>query len=1190
MDPLDHLQDLASLSQLRESLYGNALARRAAALVGAGFSRFARLPAADSPPPPLWRDFEEAMLRRLRASPSSFGNPLRLAEEYGVAFGRAALDDLIREMVPDASWAPGEEHDRLLALPWADVLTTNWDTLLERAASRSLRARYGVVRSVPDMAVARSPRIVKLHGSLPSDPALIFTEEDYRKYPVTHAPFVNLARQVFIENELALIGFSGEDPNFIQWSGWVRDQLHLRSRRLYLVGVFDLPASRRALLESLNIAVVDLHPAVASEPEELRQKSGMRLLLEFLEAGKPRQPAAWPHVDPPPSPEKLTLSHVVHVVGRWAAARAEYPGWAVCPSRVRSRVRAGTEFELARFAVACKAEPLDELLGLAREGAWRCRLAGIAPPPWLAEKMEAILGDAVLSGRLELAGRRDIAVALAEASRAGEDDPSLERRLSLLAAIPESGNWAAFIRALRLRDTMQFGPLEAILGDIDGDDPLWKLRRAGLSAHVGRLGPARALYTAALVELRQRSIADPASRWVRSRLAWAELFARVSQGFPAKRESDPLARISSDEPTEHERDIDPWAELDSMRRELDEADRSSARDRGRTEPHFDEGIYVPEVTIWDTGEPMIPLAVSSIFFVLDALGSTGEVANVRFFSEELRRAVALAGPSRPGVRDRAASLCVTSKTSGLLRRVYRRAAIAAMPADRASALIARLRDLAERALARLESALASAGDDASDERDFWTGRLNTVAESLSRMSVRGIDDAAALHRWVLGWGRRPALRYWWTHEQYAALVERTWEAVPMEARPSFALEHLTFPLADEVSSERMERWPDPVDTGTRYTRPADVGAWERRFGELAQLAESAGKSRASALVRLAKLCLAGTLTECEKAVVGRALWARKRSDGLPAETGLQDFAILELPTPPEIDASAAFWSAYPWTSAPRFDDGWLTNVSAACAIAKRTCGRGPDAAAARRWAEAAMLWRPPPPSNRLFGALAEADARHIASFLREAALPLLEAADFTEALWDAYAQLVDAAPRALEACPSIALRQLDFVARALALVRRSLWSGDRDQSLAGALAARAWAEAAPALDCGELIEDLAALCALPRHPASSVLWQALALCAAKGTIPGPSEARVVRALEALESHADYAAWDGSDVPWEEQAPVAVAWAVRTARALRERGRSDAALTRWVDRAPLDPLPGVRRSAHAPLLSDGASEP
>ena len=71
--------------------------------------------------------------------------PLRLAEEYRAYFGQAALNDLIRKEIHDTAWQPGALHQSLLDLPWSEVMTTNWDTLLERSAQTIHTRIYGLV-------------------------------------------------------------------------------------------------------------------------------------------------------------------------------------------------------------------------------------------------------------------------------------------------------------------------------------------------------------------------------------------------------------------------------------------------------------------------------------------------------------------------------------------------------------------------------------------------------------------------------------------------------------------------------------------------------------------------------------------------------------------------------------------------------------------------------------------------------------------------------------------------------------------------------------------------------------------------------------------------------------------------------------------------------------------------------------
>ncbi len=222
---------------------------------------------------------------------------LRLAEEFTAAFGRGALDDLILRAIPDADFGPGPLHRMLLELPWADVLTTNYDTLLERAAPVALGQRYTVIRTPEEIATATRPRIVKLHGSFPSSRPFILTEEDFRTYPRRFAPFVNLAQQAVMENVLCLIGFGGDDPNFLYWTGWVRDNLDTYAPKVYLCGLLNLSDSQRLLLHTRNVTPIDFTPLFRSEdyPDAgVRHRLALEWFLLSLRNGRPYDPLDWP--------------------------------------------------------------------------------------------------------------------------------------------------------------------------------------------------------------------------------------------------------------------------------------------------------------------------------------------------------------------------------------------------------------------------------------------------------------------------------------------------------------------------------------------------------------------------------------------------------------------------------------------------------------------------------------------------------------------------------------------------------------------------------------------------------------------------------------------------------------------------------------------------------------------------------
>jgi hypothetical protein len=244
------------LDEISERLWSG----HASVMVGAGFSKNADQISSSSKPFLSWYELANVFYTKLHGceplSKEHYLNPLKLADEVQAAFGRPVLEKIINSELPDLDYSPSELHRDLLELPWIDVFTTNYDTLLERT---KVTQKYDVVLSKNDLVFSTRPRIIKLHGSFPSQRPFIITEEDYRKYPKEYAPFVNTVQQSLIENTLCLIGFSGDDPNFLNWIGWIRDNLGLsNSPKMFLIGSFNLTNSQIKLLNQRNIEIVDL--------------------------------------------------------------------------------------------------------------------------------------------------------------------------------------------------------------------------------------------------------------------------------------------------------------------------------------------------------------------------------------------------------------------------------------------------------------------------------------------------------------------------------------------------------------------------------------------------------------------------------------------------------------------------------------------------------------------------------------------------------------------------------------------------------------------------------------------------------------------------------------------------------------------------------------------------------------------
>jgi hypothetical protein len=325
------------LNEIAERLW----AERAAVMVGAGFSKNAGNGFPD------WNQLGDVFYQKahgVKPDPvkQKYLNVLRLAEEVQAAIGRPALENLLRSNIPDLNIEPSALHVELLEFPWVDVFTTNYDTLLERASAKVVTRRYEPVVNKEDIPYAIKPRIVKLHGSFPSERPFIITEEDYRRYPHDYAPFVNTVQQALLENTFCLIGFSGDDPNFLQWTGWIRDNLGIdKTQKIFLVGVFNLSSARLKLLAERGIVVVDL-----SCCDGIKKHDHKKALSRFFEYIQSRKPDAldWPHNSKTmhPAYDADRIEEVQKITEEWRWQRQAYPGWLILPHGNREKLWAYT--------------------------------------------------------------------------------------------------------------------------------------------------------------------------------------------------------------------------------------------------------------------------------------------------------------------------------------------------------------------------------------------------------------------------------------------------------------------------------------------------------------------------------------------------------------------------------------------------------------------------------------------------------------------------------------------------------------------------------------------------------------------------------------------------------------------------------------------------------------------------------
>lgn len=134
--------------------------KKAAVMIGAGFSKNAKKVNSSDTYFMDWNQLTDLFYKELYGDSEipgkNYNNSLRLAQELEVTLGRPVLESIIHRAVPEEDYAPSELYKSLLSLGWNDVFTTNYDTLLERAADMVTTHRYDVILTQEDLVYSSS--------------------------------------------------------------------------------------------------------------------------------------------------------------------------------------------------------------------------------------------------------------------------------------------------------------------------------------------------------------------------------------------------------------------------------------------------------------------------------------------------------------------------------------------------------------------------------------------------------------------------------------------------------------------------------------------------------------------------------------------------------------------------------------------------------------------------------------------------------------------------------------------------------------------------------------------------------------------------------------------------------------------------------------------------------------------------
>lgn len=971
------LPDQNHIDQVRDALWRHG----ASVMVGAGFSRNAISSVPNPNSLPILDNLEEAFFKELypRQEYHNYGNAPqnltnasnfpRLSREYELTFGRGRLNQLLQDLIRDDQFRPTEMHKRLLSLPWRDVFTTNWDTLLERSLTSVPERKYSILRNKDEIPLSSQPRIVKLHGSFPAHFPLICTEEDYRTYPVKFASFVNTMQQAMMETVFLLIGFSGDDPNFIHWTGWVRDNLGESALKIYLAGWLDLSSHRRRVLEHRNVVAIDLarHPKADQWPEHQRHEYATEWILHTLEYGERYMPTEWPsprkwryldgsvpnallqpvvkiNTDKPkgePHPGENPGSRdlrdrIDEIIQIWAHNRSLYPGWLVVPVSVRTGISRNTDdWEEKILGKLSEFDPVQQLR-MIYELIWRREI--LLDP--LSYKLESAAQDVlqridcqnraignVVEPRTEIEwsdvrqNYRNVLLALLTNTRLRFCSETFEKRLKELDDFKNDHLDVAHRiyheRCLWAIYSLDYKSLQDLLTEwsLEGCDPIWMVRKATLLYEINRVNEANELTAQALEAIRNipdstSSVAGP------SREGWALNLAAVIEStisFMRFRRSDPNM---IEFPADPKKFYNRWRELAPMKcdtgSEIHEYKNALASTiKSDTGASFDLGREViPGIQFSNIEEERLRAPYRTI--------RLSEVAALPTFGFGTLKSVAeKISVSDPEMATRLILRTLSDDGDNSIKQILSRTHVALMPVELARKLARICDSVIKYSLPRIGVV------DTSGYGSFWTERMRVSMEVLSRLVVRLDPEEVeeVFNNSLLAYNNTYIAQAPWFYQSLRNMLSRSWLSLPKQHQVARILDLLSAPIirvGNTLHSHLL--YPDPSELLQKQLLPPErtndnERSWQQIVSQLARGLNEGGNIRKRSSLWVSHIVSWNRLTEEEIDKVAQALWNETFMEptGLPKETSLFEWGFMVLPEPE------------PGLAEKRFRDRYLSN-------------------------------------------------------------------------------------------------------------------------------------------------------------------------------------------------------------------------------------------------------------------------
>lgn len=248
--------------------------------VGAGISKLSDAP--------KWSELIDAFSDSLgRTKKPNYSNEEYLSIPqmyyYSIDQDEDQYYDFINDCFGSKKLVPNAIHKMLLDLNPHAFITTNFDDLLETAASENCQS-FKVIACDDEISQINGDRfILKLHGDL-NHRNIVLKEEDYLNYSENFKLVETLLKSIFATNTVVFIGYGLNDYNIKLILNWTKTLLKEKFNKPIFIYTDDAELSKDELRyhESKGLSVVDYRHCADTEPIDFinRYKSALSSIID----------------------------------------------------------------------------------------------------------------------------------------------------------------------------------------------------------------------------------------------------------------------------------------------------------------------------------------------------------------------------------------------------------------------------------------------------------------------------------------------------------------------------------------------------------------------------------------------------------------------------------------------------------------------------------------------------------------------------------------------------------------------------------------------------------------------------------------------------------------------------------------------------------------------------------------------